>query len=237
MEFFDGWKTLNARFDMGDLTALTQLVGYKLFVIFDEHRFPDSLPISDRELMSRTNIQSHSTIVEARRRLKNAELIDFDVKQGKKTRYRLTLDKLPTSYRQVDDKLSTSCRQVDSSSNIRTRDPVTPTLNPYPMQNKRARDTQEEIDSLLEYWEKSGGAKLNHLLVAKLNALLENNELEVLKAAIDMANSGANNPEYGFSIDYIKGKLEELKNGKKGGAKRERADKRGGFDEDAFLGY
>ena len=41
MNFFDCWKTLNTRFDEGDMTAQTQLVGYKLFAIFNERMFPD----------------------------------------------------------------------------------------------------------------------------------------------------------------------------------------------------
>ena len=120
MEFFDGWKTLNARFDEGDLTALTQLVGYKLFVIFDEQRFPESLPISDRELMSRTGIQSTRTIVEARRRLKNAGLIDFETRHGKITRYRLIAKET------VGKQLVNSCQTVAEIPNKRARDRYTP---------------------------------------------------------------------------------------------------------------
>ena len=91
MNFFDCWKTLNTRFDEGDITAQTQLVGYKLFAIFNERMFPDWLPLTDRELMSRTNIRSGQTIVEARRQLKNAGLIDFKTAKNKPTRYQLTL--------------------------------------------------------------------------------------------------------------------------------------------------
>ncbi len=125
MEFFDGWKTLNARFDEGDLTALTQLVGYKLFVIFDEQRFPESLPISDRELMRRTGIQSGQTIVEARRRLKNAGLIDFDARQGKITRYRLTLDQ-SSSNQAVIKQLPSSNQAVGEIPIKRARDRYIP---------------------------------------------------------------------------------------------------------------
>lgn len=67
MDFFSCWKTLNERFDEGDLTAQAQLVGYKIFAIFSERMFPESLPISDRELQSRTNIKSGQTIAAARR--------------------------------------------------------------------------------------------------------------------------------------------------------------------------
>lgn len=128
MEFFDGWKPLNARFDEGDLTALTQLVGYKIYAIFDEHRFPESLPISDRELMSRTNIKSGQTIVAARRALKNAGLIDFTTAKNKPTRYRLTIQ---SSTNQAPIKHETSTNQAgEANSYIRVRDPYTPITKP-----------------------------------------------------------------------------------------------------------
>ena len=90
MKFFDYWFALNTRFDEGDLTAQTQLVGYKLFAIFNERKFPEWLPLTDRELMSRTNIKSGQTIVEARRQLKNAGLIDFTTAKARPTRYTFT---------------------------------------------------------------------------------------------------------------------------------------------------
>lgn len=92
MQFFDCWKTLNARFNEGDMTAQTQLVGYKLLAIFNERMFPEWLPLTDRELQSRTNIKSRQTIVAARRALKNAGLIDFNSPKNKSKRYRLTVE-------------------------------------------------------------------------------------------------------------------------------------------------
>ena len=75
----------------------------------------------------------------------------------------------------------------------------------------------EEIDELIEYWEQAGGCKLNQLLVAKLNALLKAHGLSAIKAAIDKANDGANNANYGFSLEYVKNKL--LKGGENNGKK------------------
>ena len=83
MTFFDGWRALNTCLDASDLTAPTQLVAYKLFVIFNERRFPESLLVSDRELLSRTNLKSTKTIFESRRQLKNAGIFDFTAEQGK----------------------------------------------------------------------------------------------------------------------------------------------------------
>ena len=135
MKFFDYWKALNARFDEGDLPAMTQLVGYKLLAIFNERMFPSSLAISDRELMERTGIPSGHTIVDARRRLKNAGLIDCDTRQGKTTRYRLTMqhrgssegavgEQLGSSEGAVGEQLGSSEGAVKSSSYIRAREDV-----------------------------------------------------------------------------------------------------------------
>lgn len=88
MTFFDCWLTFNKCFDEGNFTALTQLVGYKLLAIDNELKHPESFLLTDRELMSRTSIKSGQTIVEARRQLKNAGLIDFKPGKGQKpTRY------------------------------------------------------------------------------------------------------------------------------------------------------
>ena len=88
MNFFDSWFAFNTCFDQENLTALTQLVGYKLLAVDNELQHPESFLLSDRELMSRTNIKSGQTIVEARRQLKNAGLIDFKAGKGTKpTRY------------------------------------------------------------------------------------------------------------------------------------------------------
>ena len=92
MKFFDCWKALNECFDESNLTALTQLVGYKLLAVANELKFPDSFLLTDRELMSRTNIKSGRTIVEARRQLKNAGLIDFETEKARPTRYRFTIN-------------------------------------------------------------------------------------------------------------------------------------------------
>lgn len=194
MEFFDGWKTLNARFDKGDLTALTQLVGYKLFVIFDEQRFPESLPISDRELMSRTGIQSGQTIVEARRRLKNAGLIDFDTRKGKITRYRLTLDRSSTD--QAVIKQSPSSNQAVGEIPINTRAPrYTPILKEEEAHTRGSYGgdglTVEEtvaLDALVDEWQDSPVfCKLDVKLVSQLAALLKEHGAAAMRTAMEAA--------------------------------------------------
>ena len=85
--FFDSWGAFNSCFDKGNFAALTQLVGYKLLAVDNELKHPESFLLTDRELMSRTGIKSGQTIVEARRQLKNAGLIDFKTAKAKPTRY------------------------------------------------------------------------------------------------------------------------------------------------------
>ena len=93
MSFFDSWLAFNECFDSRDLSALTQLVGYKLLAIDNELQHPESFLLSDRELMTRAGIKSGQTIVQARRELKNVGLIDFKAGKGAKpTRYWLTTE-------------------------------------------------------------------------------------------------------------------------------------------------
>ena len=125
MEFFDGWRALNSTLDASDLTASTQLVMYKLYYMFDEQRFPESLLVSDRELMNRAGLKSTRTVVEARRQLKNHGLIDFDAKERTGTRY--TLGKCFAASKQQVNSKETDCKQAVNSEqipNINARTPL-----------------------------------------------------------------------------------------------------------------
>lgn len=121
MTFFDGWRALNTCLDASDLTAPTQLVAYKLFAIFNERRFPESLLVSDRELLSRTNLKSTKTIFEARRQLKNAGIFDFTAEPGKTTRYNFG-KQLVNSSETVSKQLVNSSETPGTNSNIRVRE-------------------------------------------------------------------------------------------------------------------
>lgn len=109
--FFDIWQTLNSRFDEGDLPAHAQLVGYKLLAASTESVSPSSFSLSDRELQSRTQIKSTQTIVDARRRLKNAGLIDFQTHKARATQYQF-LVKQDSSKIQTNDKQDSNKRQA-----------------------------------------------------------------------------------------------------------------------------
>lgn len=92
MSFFDNWLAFNECFDSRNLSALTQLVGYKLLAVDNELQHPESFLLSDRTLMTRAGIRSGQSIVQARRELKNVGLIDFKAGKGAKpTRYWFTI--------------------------------------------------------------------------------------------------------------------------------------------------
>lgn len=208
MEFFDGWKTLNTRFDSGDLTALTQLVGYKIFRIFDEHRFPDSLPISDRELMSRTNIQSARTIVEARRRLKNAGLIDFDTSHGI-TRYRL----IQVSNREaVSKQLVSSEEAAEADSYIRARDPYTP----KPTYKTTTTTTAHACEKAQEYWVKIHGGRLTFEHLSEIQSLIEAHGLDWVINAMKEA-SDVYGGQYGVNMKLFRSVVKKILQPKGGG--------------------
>lgn len=236
MEFFDGWKTLNARFDEGDLTALTQLVGYKLYAIFDEHRFPDSLPLSDRELQDRTGIQSGQTIVAARRHLKNAGLIDFDTRQGKKTVYRLTLNQ-SRSHQEAIKKLSSSYQAVAGSSYIHAHDP-------YPLSPNSSNDddnaggragvnrnfengvTATPLDEVEEFWSrtlKGGQLSIEHL--SEIQMLIDRHGIAWVKEAMrDASNANGNGLNMNLFRGVVRRKLNPVKPALKGGERRDRGN-------------
>lgn len=161
MKFFDCWKTLNECFDNGGLTAQAQLVGYKLLAIFNERMFPESLPITDRELMSRTNIKSGQTIVEARRQLKNAGLIDFETKKAQPTRYRFTINQ--ATIKQDSSKIQASDNQDSSkieNSYIRAREDVkTLDVKTKKIKSAGAREETDPAD-ILKVWKAETGYDL-----------------------------------------------------------------------------
>lgn len=191
MNFFDGWKTLNTRLDEGSMTAQTQLVGYKLFAIFNERMFPEWLPLTDRELQSRTNIRSGQTIVEARRQLKNAGLIDFKTAKNKPTQYRLTIPiKHETSTKQAPDKHETSTGQASGLiSYTRVReDQDVKTLDLSSLSSTRARDTLSRVPpkaemDIHEVWEYETGYKLTGSVAYELEELA-NADFEGVRQAI-----------------------------------------------------
>lgn len=217
MTFFDGWRALNTCLDASDLTAPTQLVAYKLFAIFNERRFPESLLVSDRELLSRTNLKSTKTIFEARRQLKNAGIFDFTAEPGKTTRYNFG-KQLINSSETVGKQLVNSSETPDTNPNIRVRDKTqdVKTKDITSSSTARARvPVNYDIDRLVERWEQSGAfGKIDMLIVSKLTALLKSYTCDEILSAMDKAILGNDNRR-GVNYNYFEAIL-------KGGEKRER---------------
>ena len=230
MNFFDCWKTLNECFDGSNLTALTQLVGYKLFAVANELKFPDSFLLTDRELMSRTNIKSGQTIVEARRQLKNAGLIDFTTEKARPTRYRFTINQ--ATIKQDSSKIQASDKQDSSKIEnpyIRAREDVKTLDSLSSLSSAREHEKFLELDALLEYWDETlKGGRLSIEHQGQIAAWLEQHGFEWLKAAMREA-SDANGNNRGLSFKLFRAVVERKLNPPKkpelrvlkGGAKRE----------------
>lgn len=219
MQFFDGWRALNERCDKGDLTALTQLVGYKLLYLFDEQRFPERLPLSDRELMKRTGIQSGRTIVEARRRLKNAGLIDFETQAGKVTTYRWT-GKHRGSTEEAVGKQSVS---GGGTSQIRVHETPVP-LFPYTIDYAERARVEEAVEAAAEYWAAMGGGRLNVEHLSQIGVWQNRHGLAWVKEAMQAA-CDANQSPRGVSFNLLRAVATRLE----GGKKCERDDANGGY--------
>ena len=220
LNFFDCWKTFNTCFDNGDLTAQTQLVGYKLLAIFNERMFPESLPLTDRELMSRTNIKSGQTIVEARRQLKNAGLIDFKSGKARPTVYRLTI-KQDSSKNQASDKQESSKIEnpyIRAREDVKTLDVKTNSI----VQSTRERESSE-LDSALEYWDELKGGRLTFEHQSTLNALIHDKGVDWVKSAMKEA-ADVNSSPYGLRPKFLFGVIKRKANPQplKGGDKNAR---------------
>lgn len=199
MEFFESWKALNKRFKEGKLTALTQLVGYKLFAVANELRFPENFLLTDRELQSLTNIKSGRTIVEARRQLKNAGILDFDAKKARPVRYRFTIAQI--SSKQEVSKIEASGKQEVSKilgCNMPACEDVKTKNN-----DDCACANADEMDELMEYWEAQGGGRLTFEHQAEIAVWLSEKGLLWLKEAVKTA-ANANNNLRGMSFNYLK---------------------------------
>lgn len=204
MTFFDGWRALNTCLDAGDLTAPTQLVAYKLFAIFNERRFPESLPVSDRELLSRTNLKSTKTIFEARRQLKNAGIFDFTAEAGKTTRYKFgkqLINSSETVGKQLVNSLETPAPNPNIHARDKTEDVKTKDLSAT---TARARaPVNYDIDRLVERWESSEAfGKIDMLIVAKLTALLKTYSVDEILSAMDKAIL-SNDNRRGINYNYF----------------------------------
>ena len=197
MEFFEGWKALNSRFDSDNPTAMTQLIGYKLLAIDNERHHPDEFSVSDRDLMKRTGIQSTQTIHAARNTLKQMGLIDFETPKGKPTQYRWTINQTPIKH-PIKHLPNTNQTLSDNPNNACAIDVKTLRQN-----QSIACEKVEELDKLLDYWAHDlHGGRLSFEHQSKLSALMTERGLDWLKAAMKEAADANNNPR-GLSPKFL----------------------------------
>lgn len=198
----------------------------------------ESFQVTDRELELRTGL-AKQTITNAKRTLKNRDVIDFESNRDKPangTSYKILVG-------QTDGNRVGQAQGQNPSGNpvfaIRENAGAIKELGqskekservfpqtPFPKE-KRERDnnkprahTREKIktlddvktfDDFLEFWELAGGCKLNRLLVSKLDSLLKDHSLSKMKDALDRANESTNNTHFGFSFEYFKNVLTNKK--------------------------
>lgn len=84
IEAFEDWLEIN------HLPTTAQLLWYKLFVLCNRAGWAEWLSVTNQALMAKIGASSEKTLIEARNRLKQAELIDFKPgKKGQPTKYKL----------------------------------------------------------------------------------------------------------------------------------------------------
>ena len=149
--FFDYWKNLNDGFERHNLSALTQLVGYKLLAEFNKAKF-SGVTLTDRELKAITNIHSLKSIHDAKAQLKQYGLIDFKTKKNKPTIYTLCE---PVSKHEVNTKETQSEHEVNTAYSItltKTKQEDVKTEDIKTSEKKRARDVVNKSKGYIEYF-------------------------------------------------------------------------------------
>lgn len=216
IDYFNGFQSLKAN---RHFSAGVQSTYFAILAEFNRQHYPEQVELSTRDLQKLAGLKSVSSTHEARNILKNNKLVDFHTRNNT-TVYQLCTEHLPNTYRTAAEHLPntssisfpiSSSKEKENKTDIQSRareSLVRETLN-----NNRGTEEEEgveAIDELAGYWEHAGGAKLNQKLLSELNALLKDHTMPVLKRAIDEACLGNNNPNYGFSLNYLKLKLSEI---------------------------
>ena len=216
------------------LAGSDQLVYLHLFNKFNRAHWSDSISVRDAELFELCRLYdtngkpaSMNAIRNAKARLKGKGFIDFTSGKGENpTEYRLIVFDTPVdtpANTPMDTPVDTPA-DLGASSYIRVREDVKD-VKTIIQENQSARaracvNTENDeypIDKLLDEWERSGGSKLNSVIVSELDALLKKpgNTLELLTAACKLSAKKNNNSNYGYSFEFFLNRLEELKGGEK----------------------
>lgn len=196
---------LNRFFELAiekNLNGSAQLVYLHLFNQFNRAHWTETLYINDAELLKRINCHDSSgkpcsidTIRRAKQVLKLKGFIDF--KSGKGNQ--------PTQYQLID------LTPADTPANTPARPLIVDSYVLNVLEDNKTNENASahekyEIDTILEFWEQSGGSKLNQLIVSKIAALLKVYSVTEIKAAIEKASTTSNS-RYGFSYEYFSTKL------------------------------
>ena len=246
--FFDYWENLNDGFEEHNLSALTQLVGYKLLAEFNKAKF-SGITLTDRELQAITNIHSLKSIHDAKAQLKQYGLIDFKTKKNKPTIYTLCE---PVSKHEVNTKETQSKHEVNTAYNnnsnnnstednktLRQRDIEKKEKNAHTRTSNSDEDIKEDVRAgyfglsleakLQEKWETSTrnsnrnlDGKLTDYEFTRLAKLQEKYGVEKLEKAMDKA-LGYNNA----GLNHLERTLEELTAEHKGEMKNGRSSRIG----------
>lgn len=228
---------LNQFFDLATektLSGSDQLVYLHLFNKFNRAHWAETISVRDRELLNLCRLYdtngkpaSLDTIRNAKARLKKKGFIDFEAGKGENpTIYRFIpfVDPADTLSTPPADTPADTPADLGQSSYIRVREDVKD-VKTIIQENQSARaracvNTEIDeypIDKLLDEWERSGGSKLNGVIVSELDALLKKpgNTLELLTAACKLSARKNNNSNYGYSFEFFLNRLEELKEGER----------------------
>ena len=158
--FFDYWKNLNDGFERHNLSALTQLVGYKLLAEFNKAKF-SGVTLTDRELKAITNIHSLKSIHDAKAQLKQFNLIDFKTQKNKPTIYSLCepLSKHEVNTEETPSKHEVNTAYSNNSENNQKEEDLK-TIRPEDIKRKKIRERASYFphlqfdEKLWLWWEK-----------------------------------------------------------------------------------
>lgn len=214
----DYFKEFHSLKQKHNLSANAQACYFSILGEFNAARFPERLSISDRELKTLAGLKSVATAHDAKRILKNLNLIDFQSGRGAQgtTWYRLCTAHLPNINRTLTEhspnikrtlsEHSSRCNtslSIDDREDVKTLDEKTTTTTTT---TARARDTYV-IDNIIEYWEESRFGRLDFELISELDLLVKKYGEEEVKAAMNAAKRANGKPQ-GVSFDFFKAVLE-----------------------------
>lgn len=213
----DYFKEFHSLKQKHNLSANAQACYFSILGEFNAARFPEQLSISDRELKTLAGLKSVATAHDAKRILKNLNLIDFQSGRGAQgtTWYRLCTEHLPNINRTLTEHSPNIKRTfgavpyIRASEDVKTKDVKTNSSTA----TARARDTYV-IDNIIEYWEELRFGRLDFELISELDLLVKKYGEEEVKAAMNAAKRANGKPQ-GVSFDFFKAVLENRLNPKK----------------------